>query len=1468
MEDLTNPIDFQESIALQQEEPVIESSGTLVNASTGFPVQGYTVQVFFVEASSASTASPSQTLLGSGTSSENGAFSINWIDSPPVSQRLFLLQNYSKAQVVFKVWTDDDHTPVLVTDPQLWNKSTSSATKLFVNVPGEPIQPQTWSDVGQRMQTAHLDTLNDLVSQLIITPSSISIFKDWTPATRQNVAAKLEPAFLDPQATLGKMAALPSWQALRLPGGLETYQKALGPGFDNSNVADAFDILTRKVQQFPTISAVDWKIDPSLFPKGPSAAITAFQDLYIAKFPKRPIRVLSQLELGYRDYLVHQWVSMITLYSDPIPIALTADQAVQQLQNRFHQDFQTTDTGSRGVNEILIPILTEILTSPAGPTFGFGLTSAQIPARGTTSARDYLDILIKLSKASAEELTLRYRTKFTRSDSTTSTAVWENIYTLQGFFRDSFQSVVDPSATTPDILTQPIIPITMQGRAPFFLQYDEWVLQRLSIPFENYFQIREIFKMNIGAVTRKWLKDRGELEQGLYKLFYNALLLQDNLLKLFTYIDQLEYTAAISILQQVSDQLWSLLFSKQVQGADIRGEFGARRGTAIKTMDDLHNMMGAWHVQDTNDLNFSAAKEWANGQLKPLACGLVYLSTFTLPVITGQVALAIGDYPTAVLYLGRSAVFEVGKATSSNATAYRQSLGNDSIHGGFWKDFTLYHLGDLPYTVDRSKYVQYTQFVENENDPNWFHFLGPADFWVDLIPADIHAVELLFYRLQMGEAVLQWADALYSTDKASNISRARELYKGVYYLHGAIPPIDPKWDSRSRIPGSLFGANINPAKGSQLGRAQLCFTQIEAGLNFFGYADDMIPVLRYSTLKTAADSFAAGANSAETDFLNAIGQLESATIEEMKTTSMLTRANLQIQVAQQEEGAAQDQVQQATFQVAEVKAAIDAIQQEINDHDSFFGQLGDYVKGLKSIVGDLPSDEMKDVKASFLHEAGWSTANTSGALGLGAGASVVAGFGAFYVASYITFSSMADAQNSRQAELSTLKTRNLPAAEAQLDIAKRSVVVAGLNQQIAAADSDLASQLLVYADVRFLNIEFWTYLANFFQRIYRQYLNLATRFSWLAERALSYEQNLDIAIIRMDYYNRQKQGAGSAEQLKLDLASLEAQYLSSQQETIPIKYTVSLARDFPLQFALLLNTGKCIVPMTEEPLQLAYPGTYGYRAVAVTPTLSRTSVTSRISGMVSNDGFSQISNSDGSLKFSVRPPDALPISEFDVATSDAHLFGLPGGALMQFEGSGIQSSWRVEFPSAANPAGLSNLADVLLTLNIKARFSASLYQTQLRKMPTKVSKFILISSRRQDTSGLKTLQTAAAPTATLNFDLTALNLPAQEKSRKINNVVLIVIGGKSTSTIKAALAATAPTPQTIQLATQDGVAYSNSPPVTDAQSKAPKSPLNALTGLPVDQTVSLTVLKNGNPGVAFESVEDVLLGVDYTASLV
>jgi Tc toxin complex TcA C-terminal TcB-binding domain len=325
-------------------------------------------------------------------------------------------------------------------------------------------------------------------------------------------------------------------------------------------------------------------------------------------------------------------------------------------------------------------------------------------------------------------------------------------------------------------------------------------------------------------------------------------------------------------------------------------------------------------------------------------------------------------------------------------------------------------------------------------------------------------------------------------------------------------------------------------------------------------------------------------------------------------------------------------------------------------------------------------------------------------------------------------------------------------------------------------------------------------------------------FGWLAQQALAYEQRAPINIIGFDYYPAEYLGAGGADQLQLDLADLEAQHLSGLHERVPIKYTYSLARDFPFQFAQLTTTGSCIFQTSDAALQQAYPGTYGYRVLAVTPRLVLSGTGAPMRGPLANSGVSQISGSDGTLQLSIRPADGLPITEFNVSSFDQNVYGLPGTTLMQFEGSGVETIWEFVLPVAANPGGFAGLADALVTFDLRARFSPALFQTVTGAAPASISKMMMFSAVRLNVAGLADLL-GHPSSARLDFDLAAVGLPPLEKTRTMGNLFFVLVSKLGNASVKAQVIAATPA-KTINITLSGGVVFSNSPPLTDPSSTA------------------------------------------------
>ena len=76
----------------------------------------------------------------------------------------------------------------------------------------------------------------------------------------------------------------------------------------------------------------------------------------------------------------------------------------------------------------------------------------------------------------------------------------------------------------------------------------------------------------------------------------------------------------------------------------------------------------------------------------------------------------------------------------------------------------------------------------------------------------------------------------------------------------------------------------------------------------------------------------------------------------------------------------------------------------------------------------------------------------------------------------------------------------------------------------------------------------------------------------------------------------------------------------------------------------------------------------------------------------------------------------MPFSDFNIR-QDGSLYGLAGETLLNFEGSGLESWWTIEFPKAANRQGLDDITDVLITFDVTSSYAPELYETHVQNAP-------------------------------------------------------------------------------------------------------------------------------------------------------
>jgi len=1458
-----------------EESDTITLSGRVTQARTGTALPGLRILAL------ANADHDYAKSLGSSTSNADGRFRIQFDDSPEVRERLLVLRHLPDSRLSLRVETSEG-LALFTSRPIVLDRADVEVT-LAVPISEEPVAAKTWAALGKHLQHARIGHLNGVV-RLLSGEGAIGSQNGRSPnfpmLIRQAMLDQMEQAFLDPTGILRQTAGdIPSLQELHDPEQAQAYARRVQAHHRNSEVESAFSEMLGKAASFATLAEVDWAIDPALLEEGNvGGAINKFSKEYASEEPITA-HIESNLTL-YRDYLLAIWTTYAPKIMYYEGVNLTERQALDQLQTRFHQKFTTFDDKSRNANTVLIPILVAILTAPTGKGFGFRVAAGSIAAQGARTPRAYLDYLISLTPVSAAELSLRYRLDLTRPDSELSSPVQENITTLQGFFRDSFQCEPDLAHVDPDIHDQPIIPDKWQGNAPFFLYYDEWLRQQEPFYPENHLDIRRVLPIDLVQQARDQLANMvagkvfsQKANIPIWKFCQDVLAVWDKLQAGHIHFYAGEYDLALSDYRNAGYLASKAMGDNVLQGLAMTPLFNQRKKLPLNSLKDLAQFIDPRPELAAGGFGYADTPDWARDRM---ALRLAYYALLTIPVCLGDAEYALGDYEHAIFHYGQATRFEVGIARESDSGGYRQSRYGDQ--------FEMYWRGDKPYTVrlngpDAPDDARYPEEEDDSKYDQYYDTTPPSEIeqyavaWNRRIP---HLAEIRYCRLRQANVMLEWADALYRLNEPTSMARARELYKGVLWLHGKVPPICPTWPQRSfggggigsvlypsGVPSTYEHHTENPALVSQTARAYRGIYQIDHGLNYYGEHDNIVPILRYRPLKNTADRTAAMARGAQQDFLQYTERVEAAMTAHLQLSNFLQKAKLQSAIADEQHAIAEHDVVVAQDQVAAVQAAIKAKEDEIAKHDSFFGQIGDAIEGIKSIFKDIPDDTKSAVGAGIKSEATGKAMVGEGMLGLGASASVMTGIGIFAVVGYVTLSGMSDAANQRTADLHTLG-KALSAAEAAVVARQHGVTITGYQKQIAQADVDLAQTLLAFEQNKTLSQNFWLQLAQVVRRLLRRYLEMGARVAWLAERALAYEQDRALHIVRMDYFPAPLQGVTGADLMQADLAELDATRIEGMKRTVPVRRTLSLGREFPLQYGQLKKTGRCTFRTEEAFFRRAHPGTSAYRIRAISATVQQADFTQPLRGSLINRGVSLSKPQQPGEHVLVRPGESLPLSEFRLE-KDMAVYGLPDETLLTFEGSSIETFWELGFPKAANASGLDGLVDVLLTFDLFCEFAPERYEADLVALPTSERKWILISAAQYQPAAVANLAGAAANVDVV-FDLRLLRLlPRQEKSRKIKNMAAFVVAPDEIDFTAKLLSADPAT--SVPVTFQKGFAISTLQP-DPALPPLPASPLNAFAEMNPEQAFTLAISKPANPSVDFHRVTDVVLAIEYEASLV
>lgn len=657
---------------------------------------------------------------------------------------------------------------------------------------------------------------------------------------------------------------------------------------------------------------------------------------------------------------------------------------------------------------------------------------------------------------------------------------------------------------------------------------------------------------------------------------------------------------------------------------------------------------------------------------------------------------------------------------------------------------------------------------------------------------------------------------------------------------------------------------VYPFITAQQMRARNSFIRISRDLNFYGYSYDFVPHKRDQILLKNAKENADLAREAGRDFLNFKKAADDDRIEILKTWKDKVVAGGQVKIAKYRHRQAENNLEQAKFQLELVRNSIKAKESEIADGNSFCGQAKDYVSGMKSFFS--MSDSITGGRSSAALKADFEAAKSS-ALSASSSAAAIGGIGitggmALYaVGTSITLSGMADAANRRLDELEQLREQER-LAEASVNNWEREITITELQEQAATLESEVTETIINRLLNRGMNAEYQTHLADVGQTLAQAYLDDATEYAWLARQALRYRlgcEDEELEPIKFSYLSPGKEIFEDAQKLRRELAKLDdpSRELSRPEER---SFTISLARDFPLEFNQLKTQGYCQFVTNSDFLRQAWPKNYSFRIRTVHVTTQNV----KVAGDLYNSGISSVERETVGEWMTLLGPRTQ--KGFPKAPTED---GSPVDSkwLNPAEGSGLDTLWELGIPRSRNGDALDALTDVYISFNLWAKASND-REVKLKAewaqhgLPTRTHT-VLFSAKQHFPQSFAAFSANNEQDSHLEFKLTEDDFFKSEKKRQVTNVAVFFLGEHLNREVKGTLSSES-LPEGAHFHTVDQLAHSNRIPEPASEKlRLPASPLDSLASVSPVQTWRIKV----PDAPTRRAIGDVLLGIEYTTQI-
>ena len=579
-------------------------------------------------------------------------------------------------------------------------------------------------------------------------------------------------------------------------------------------------------------------------------------------------------------------------------------------------------------------------------------------------------------------------------------------------------------------------------------------------------------------------------------------------------------------------------------------------------------------------------------------------------------------------------------------------------------------------------------------------------------------VEAPYVWTHLAQLYLDWGNSYFRDDDAQS---ALPIYQNVLLSNGSAPNsqlyaiagLKTAADSARTLIASIANpsaVDVSPAIAAVILDIQAQLAKISGGLDFWGHWAQNIPIWTFDYLQSVATNFCQLAIGAERD---------SMTFWEKADSGQLTRTQLtqNIGLAQAELNAANAQVAAAAAEANAYKTAQNVAQLRAGDAaanaNEYQGKSAQWVMH-SALQAQLSGGDNGD--ASQLNQL--ADQMMSGSYSLSGSRATLA-----------AAESLTAARLQRDYEIDTMKRQ---ANELQAAVVQAQAEVTAANARTAAAQASAnaaglrasqAQQLLAAFDQQRFTPDVWNALGNRMSALSARYLAWALEVAKRMQRAYSFENDVDMRVIRADYASSEVHGLLASDALMADIQSFTYDLATSTApKAQALKQTISLAQRYPFLFETQLRqTGTMEFQSNLDDFDSLYPGTFAGRIEHVEVAVDGIIPARGISGSLTNAGISHYrtpSSSGGAIKHRVQNRETQIISDFDIR-ADALVDKQDQRQLGIFEGAGLASTWTLSLPPDVNELDFNSLVDVRLTFTYRAKFDPDLRTAVLHELATR-----------------------------------------------------------------------------------------------------------------------------------------------------